>query len=120
MQADYLSFPKDIQIFAKSFIPMKQAWESEWFKNALSDPACFHSTLFLSAAHRALLVGSEDFLPVECFQHKGEVIRIINERLGDPARRIIDGTIASIACLAAFEVSLDLPYLPYKVQKNGI
>jgi hypothetical protein len=110
MQADYLSFPKDIQIFAKSFVPMKQTWESECFKDALSDPAWFHSTLFLSAAHRALLMGSEDSLPVECFQHKGEAIRIINERLGDPARRVIDGTIAAIACLAAFEVSPCPPF----------
>jgi hypothetical protein len=88
---------------------MKQTWESEWFKNALSDPACFYSTLFLSAAHKALLTGTEDPLPVECFQHKGEVIRIINERLSDPTRRVADGTIAAIACLAAFEVSFFSP-----------
>jgi len=84
---------------------MKQSWESEWFKSTLSDPACFHGTLFLSAAHKALLTGSENSLPMECFQHKGEVIRIIKTRLSDPKKRVMDGTIAAIACLAAFEVS---------------
>ena len=84
---------------------MKKVWEVEWFTNALSDTACFHGTLFLSAAHKALLTGTENSLPLECFQHKGEAIRIINKRLGDPTRRVTDGTIAAIACLAAFEVS---------------
>jgi hypothetical protein len=84
---------------------MNPQWESEWFKNTLSDPACYHGTLFLSSAHRTLLTGTGDTLPLECFQHKGEAIRIINERLGDPRRRVTDGTIAAIACLAAFEVS---------------
>jgi hypothetical protein len=101
---------------------MKQTWESEWFRNALSDSACFHGTLFLSAAHKALLTGTEDSLPVECFQHKGEVIRIINERLSDPKRRVTDGTIAAIACLAAFEVSFfsTLTYVfgIYMIQTN--
>ena len=87
---------------------MNQTWESEWFRNALSDPACFYGTLFLSAAHKALLTGTEDSLSVECFQHKGEAIRIVNERLSDP-RRLTDGTIAAIACLAASEVGFRSP-----------
>jgi hypothetical protein len=89
---------------------MNPQWESEWFKNALSDPACYHGTLFLSAAHRVVFSGSGDPLPLECFQHKGEAIRIINERLGDPSHRVTDGTIAAIACLAAFEVCIFLKY----------
>ena len=83
---------------------MSQNWESQWFKHALSDPACYHGTLFLSAAHKALLTGTEKSLPLEVFQHKGEAIRIVNERLTDLKSGLEDGTIAAIACLAAFEV----------------
>ena len=84
---------------------MNPQWELEWFRNALSDSACYYGTLFLSTAHRALLRAREDLLPLECLRYKVEAIRIINECLGDPCRRIADGTIVAIACLAAFEAS---------------
>ncbi len=89
---------------------MSPNWESEWFKQAVNDPACFHGTVFLSEAHKALLTRAEDPLPPESYQHKGEVIRIINERLNGPARAYEDGTIAAVACLAAFEVDSPLFY----------
>ena len=79
--------------------------ESQWFNKALNDEACFHGTLFVSAAHRALLAGSGHDLPKYCYHHKGEAIRIINQRLRDPHQCIEDGTVAAIACLAAYEVS---------------
>jgi hypothetical protein len=79
--------------------------ESQWFNKALNDGACYHGTLFVSAAHRALLSGTAHDLPRDCYRHKGEAIRIINLRLSDRYRRIEDGTIAAIACLAAYEVS---------------
>jgi hypothetical protein len=84
---------------------MNQIWESEWFKFTLNDQACYHATLFLSMAHQALLTGTGKSLPLECFQHRGDAIQIINNRLSDSAHRLEDGTIAAIACLAAFEVS---------------
>lgn len=80
--------------------------ESQWFNKALNDEACYHGTLFVSAAHRALLSGTADNLPQDCYRYKGEAIRIINLRLNDRYQRIEDGTIAAIACLAAYEVSL--------------
>ncbi|KIM95881.1 hypothetical protein OIDMADRAFT_58972 [Oidiodendron maius Zn] len=92
-----------IQVFAKSSLPMSSLDESQWFNKALNDEACYHGTLFVSAAHQALLAGAGNDLPRDCYRHKGEAIRIINQRLGDPHRRIEDGTIAAIACLAAYE-----------------
>jgi Fungal specific transcription factor domain len=101
---------KDIQVFVKSSLPMTCLEESQWFNKALNDEACYHGTLFVSAAHRSLLAGTGDNLPEGCYRHKGEAIRIINQRLSDPHQRVEDGTIAAIACLAAYEVSTLLLY----------
>ncbi|KAE9375961.1 hypothetical protein N431DRAFT_481151 [Stipitochalara longipes BDJ] len=92
-----------IQNIAKSSIPMTFASESALFLYAINDPACYHGTLYLSMIHKALLVGAGHPWPIEMYQHKGEAIRIINERLDAPKCQIEDGTIAAIACLAASE-----------------
>lgn len=90
---------------------MSTDFEAEWFSKALSDPACYHATMFISAAHRIRVFGLERNIPAEFYHHKGEAIRLINERLDDPERRLADGTFAAIACLAAFEVSFLAPLL---------
>lgn len=71
----------------------------------MNDPACMQAVLFVSAVHRELLSGSKSLAPLESYLYKGEAIRLINERLGDPDSRLQEGTIAAIACLAAYEVS---------------
>lgn len=76
--------------------------EQDWFRIAASERAPYHGTLLVATAHQALLRGRS--IPRECFQHRGEAIRIINERLDDPLKRSDDITIGTVACLAAFEV----------------
>lgn len=93
-----------IQVLLKSLLPVSSLDESWWFDKALNDDACYHATLFLSAAHSALISESYHDLPQNSYWHKGEAIRIINRRLFDPNQRIEDGTLAAIACLAAYEV----------------
>jgi hypothetical protein len=88
---------------------MSQEWESEWLSQAVSDPACFHATMFLAAAQESLVVDSSTTTPspliaTELYQHKGEAIRIINERLNDPRTAAKNGTIVAIACLVVSEV----------------
>ena len=96
-------FRTDNQVFVKSSIPVNP--KGEWFPYAISDPAVLHATLCCSAAHYTLLGGGNGCIPLEYYYHKGEAIRLINERLGDPVRRTSDGTLAAIACLASLEVS---------------
>jgi hypothetical protein len=84
---------------------MNADFEAAWFAKALSDPACYHGALFISTAHRIRAHKLDVSSTPEFYQHKGEAIRIINQRLDDPNGRLEDGTIAAIACLAIFEVS---------------
>jgi hypothetical protein len=65
--------------------------------------------IFVSIAHQAILSRACNDLPRDCYHHKGEALRIINQRLLHPQRRTEDGTLAAIACLAAYEV-LVLPF----------
>ncbi len=83
---------------------MSSVEESQWFHKALHDEACYHSTLFVSQAHQALIAGRGHLLSADCYQHKGEAIKQINKRLSDDGQVVEDGTIAAIACLAAYEV----------------
>ncbi|RFU25568.1 hypothetical protein B7463_g10762, partial [Scytalidium lignicola] len=92
-----------IQVLLKSSLPISSLDESRWFNKALNDEACYHATLFVSAAHQALLTRAGNNLPRNCYYHKGKALRIINQRLLHPQRRTEDGTLAAIACLASYE-----------------
>jgi hypothetical protein len=83
---------------------MNSVEESQWFHKALQDEACYHGTLFVSQAHQALLAGQGDILTQDCYHHKGEAIKQVNKRLSNTGKAVEDGTIAAIACLAAYEV----------------
>jgi hypothetical protein len=93
-----------IQVLIKSSLPISSLDESRWFNKVLNDNACYHATLFVSIAHQATLTGACSDLPRDCYHHKGEALRIINQRLLHPQQRTEDGTLAAIACLAAYEV----------------
>lgn len=97
-----------IQVFAKSLLPMSSLEESLWFWKATNDKACYHSTLFVSQVHQALMAGREHALGLDCHRHKGEAIKLINERLSKHSQANNDGAIAAIACLAAYEVRRSL------------
>lgn len=59
--------------------------------------------LFISSLDIAGLCGKAENSDV--FYWKGETIRAINERLGEPKHVAADGTIAAVACLSHLEVS---------------
>jgi hypothetical protein len=84
---------------------MSNEYDIEWFKAAMVDPAVYHASMFISAANRVLVFNLQNRIPTEFFYHKGEAIRLIQERVDDPQGRLEDGTLAAITCLAAFEVS---------------
>lgn len=44
-------------------------------------------------------------------QHRTEAIRIVNERLQSPLQALSDGTIATVANMAVYEVSYSLNYV---------
>jgi len=81
-----------------------------WLGCALTDPALFHATLLISSVHLALL--HEDSMGAEVFFHKGETIRFVNDRLGDPDQGASDATIGAVACLTVIEVSSSPPHVP--------
>ena len=92
---------EDNHVFVQNPLPVNT--KSKWLNYALSDPALFQATLLISAVHLALLHGG--ILGEEVFYHKGETIRLVNNRLRDPEQGATDGTIGAVACLTIIEVS---------------
>ena len=84
---------------------MSVEFEAEWFNKAVSDRACYHGAMFISMADQNRILNLQNTIPPEFYLHKGQAIRLIQERLEDPQERVEDGTLAAIACLAAFEVT---------------
>lgn len=82
---------------------MTLAEETMWFWKATEDTACHHSMVFVSKAHRALTSPGHAF-DQEHHQHHALAIQHINRRLASDSKAANDGTIAAIACLAAYEV----------------
>jgi hypothetical protein len=72
---------------------------------AMSDPIVFHGALLLTAEHMKVVGDLSPDLDSALLHHKVEVIRLVNERLGDPHMAASDGTVGGIACLAILEVS---------------
>ena len=64
-----------------------------------------HAVIMLSAYHWVRLGGNSDTVASALFHHKVEAIRIINERLGDPAKATLDGTVGAIAVMTIAEVN---------------
>ena len=64
----------------------------------------FHCALILGANHLKFLGSWNNKLEFAFHHHKAEVIRIINERLGDPIMSKSDGTVASVAAMTLLEV----------------
>lgn len=78
--------------------------EGKWFTYATTDPAVLNATLSLTAQHRAFAtgnVGIEDY-----YFHRGEAIRLVTERLGNPAEELSDATIGAVALLASSDVGV--------------
>ncbi len=78
--------------------------EGDFFSYVKSDPALFHSILYLVALNYDLKTGVRDS-PI-CLFHGGEAFRIINERIADSNGAYNDQTISAVAMLVNKEVSV--------------
>ena len=76
--------------------------EGDFFSHVKTDPALFHSILYLVALHFDLKYGLRDS-PATLY-HGGEAFRMINERLGNAEAGFSDMTIAAVAMLVNKEV----------------
>jgi hypothetical protein len=76
------------------------------FSLAINDTAMFHSFLchYASSYNVHFRTGNRG----EALYHASEAARIVNERLLDPSQALTNETIATVANMAAFEVSLPL------------
>ena len=81
----------------------------EWFPFALTDPALFHAILSIAAAHIAGLKRSRPSFAY--FQHRGEVIRIVSERISSGYKASDDATIGAISILLITDVKFTHPLL---------
>lgn len=75
------------------------------FSLAINDAAMFHSFLchYAGSYNVHFRTGNKD----EALWHASEAARIVNERLVDSDQALTNETIATVANMAAFEVSLD-------------
>ena len=67
-------------------------------KTVVADPASFHAVLSMAMKASARLRGENDCL--ESIWHKGEAMRMTNERLENPDQRFSDDTIGAVAQFA--------------------
>lgn len=81
-------------------MPMRKAL----FALAMHDEALFHTVMPHYIARYQIRFSVGD--PAESLKHRTQAIRIVNERLRDPEKALTDGTIAAVANLASYEVSL--------------
>jgi hypothetical protein len=74
------------------------------FSLAINDAAMFHSFLchYAGSYNVHFRTGNRD----EALYHASEAAKIVNERLADPNQALTNETIATVANMAAFEVSL--------------
>ena len=63
-----------------------------------------HTAIILAANHWVRLGGNPNTFTTALYHHKVEAIRIINERLGDPAKATLDGTVGAVAAMTLAEV----------------
>lgn len=81
----------------------------QWFPFALTDPALFHATLLIAASH---IAGSKRSRPSSAyFQHRGEVIQIVSDRISNGFEAASDGTVGAISMLLVTDVNLPHPSL---------
>ncbi|KAL7912344.1 hypothetical protein GGI35DRAFT_445025 [Trichoderma velutinum] len=69
---------------------------------AFADAALLHALFSLASLHRDLSVGTK-VTPL-CLMHRGETLRLINERLTNTPLQLSDGTIGAVAALATFDL----------------
>jgi hypothetical protein len=80
----------------------------ESFKFATSDTVLMHTAILLAANHWVRQGGNPNTVSSALYHHKIEAIRIINERLADPAKATLDGTVGAVAAMTLSEVKCPL------------
>lgn len=76
-----------------------------------------HTAILLAANHWVLLGGNPATVSSAFYHHKLEAIRIINERLGDPAGAGLVGTVGAVAAMTLAEVSIDSEHVEHSLTK---
>jgi hypothetical protein len=76
------------------------------FSLAINDAAMFHSFLchYAGTYNVNFRTGNKD----EALYHASQAAKIVNERLTDPSQALKNETIATVANMAAFEVSISI------------
>jgi hypothetical protein len=67
-----------------------------------------HTAIVLAANHWIRLGGNLNTVSSALYHHKIEAIRIINQRLADPAKVTLDGTVGAVAAMTLSEVKSSL------------
>jgi hypothetical protein len=76
---------------------------AELISCSVTDPAWLNATFSLVALYYDLSLGKE--LSLECLFHRGEALRLVNQRLAGGSGQSIDqSTIGAVALLANFDV----------------
>jgi hypothetical protein len=79
-------------------------YDDTWKPFSTTDSALLHATLCLVAQHEDLIRGTED--SSENLFHKGEVMRLMNNRLLNESYKVTDADVTSVALLVILEVRL--------------
>lgn len=104
---------KDNNYSVLSRTPIRKDPGGEPFELATSDVVLIHIAIFLSANHWVRLGGNPSTVKSALYYHKVEAIRIINERLRDPATAKEDSTVGAVAAITLAEVR-------YSLETSGI
>ncbi|KAI5458844.1 hypothetical protein BGZ63DRAFT_432396 [Mariannaea sp. PMI_226] len=77
--------------------------EASQLSYAITDAALLHGLFSLASLHNDLRNGT-NISPL-CFMHRGEALRIVNERIAKAPLQLTDGTIGAVAALATFDTA---------------
>lgn len=77
--------------------------ESSHLPYAFTDAALLHALFSLAGMHHDLSIGRS--ITPTCLMHRGETLRLVNERITKTPLQLDDGTIGAVAALATFDVS---------------
>lgn len=77
---------------------------AELYPASTTDPILFHALLSTAAAHQTCLIGSKE-PSLEVIRHRGQAIRLLNQKLESPDLIVDDALIATVLLLAVHDVS---------------
>ena len=101
-----LNCPSVASVIARKYLPIDPGHGGNpltrvWIPQAIADPVLFLATVNVAAIH--LDITRRQFTPAT-IARKGKVMRLINQKLLDPAQALSNETIGSVVMLAGYEV----------------